>query len=844
MMSTPLGAVADALSSRYRFEREIGAGGMAQVYLAEDLKHRRRVAVKILRPELTAGVGADRFVQEIDIVASLRHPHILPLYDSGDAGGALYYVMPYVDGESLRARLARDGELPVDEAVRLAREIADALAYAHSHGVVHRDIKPENVLLESGHAVVADFGIARAIAAATTDDSANRLTATGVALGTPVYMSPEQGAGEREVDGRSDIYSLGCVLYEMLCGQPPFSGTNVASIVHQHFVNEPPAVTERRPAVPAFISTAVSRALAKRPADRFETAGAFAEHLTNPALSSVTRPQTPNWRVIAGVAAIAIVGVGAWFARNRATAVASSATLDQKHVVAILPFLNLSTDSAQSYFAGGISEEITTELSRLSALRVLSRAAIAPFAAAPDRLRRLATEVGVGSVVEGSVRVHADSALVTTTLTDARTGTVLVTTKMDRALRDALSVQAEVARSIGEALQARLTPAEMRRRGRPPTVNLDAYELYLRSARLSSFNPEQNRESMALLRRAIALDSGFARAHFALARRYLFLAYGRGAAYLDSGLTEANAAIAADPELAQGYFALGDLQSYGGRLRAARASYLKALDLNPSLDAAMRDLGVAEDFAGRYDEALHWGARAFPIAPNSATSYYHIEGPLTRIGVDSVNERYFTSALNRFPDDARLALMLARLEILRGRDSAAMTRARQVLARNPSDQEARYFVAELATITDAPDAASFIEPLVRESPEGRGDFLAESYRAQLGRLLAKRGDRAGADSLWAASAALARKQLDSGSENPALAMELAAISAIRGETAAALESLEQSYRMGWKDPRILRIDPFFASLRQQPSFRKILARMSSDVETMRRAAAVAHPQFF
>ena len=475
---------------------------------------------------------------------------------------------------------------------------------------------------------------------------------------------------------------------------------------------------------------------------------------------------------------------------------------------------------------------------------MLSRSAVGPFAAAPDRLRRLATEVGVGSVVEGSVRVHGDSALVTATLTDARSGSVLVTTPRDRALRDALSVQAEVARSIAEALQARLTPAEMRRSGRPPTVNLDAYELYLRAARLSNVQPEQNREAMKLLRRAIALDSGFARAHYALAHRYTFLAYGRGGAYVDSGLTEAKAAIAADPELPHGYFVLADLQAYGGHVREARASYLRALELNPSYDGAMQDLGIVEDMAGRYDEALHWASRAFPISPNSPDSYYHIEGPLTRIGTDSANERYFTSALDRFPNHVRLALMLARLDILRGRDSAATTRARQVLSRNPSNQEALYFVAELATVTDAADAMTYIEPLVRDAPEGRGDFLAESYRTQLGRLLAKRGDRAGADSLWAASAALARQQLASGNQNPALPMELAAISAIRGDSAAALELLEQSYRMGWKDARILRLDPFFASLRQHARFRQIMARMKTDVEAMRRAAATAHPQLF
>ena len=264
-----------ALAGRYAIARELGAGGMATVYLAEDLRHHRRVAIKVLRPELAAAIGPERFVREIETTANLRHPHILPLYDSGEAGGFLFYVMPYVEGESLRDRLDREKQLPLDDALLVAREVADALSYAHSRGVVHRDIKPENILLESGHAVVADFGIARAVDAAGGD----RLTQTGIAVGTPAYMSPEQGAGSRELDGRSDLYALGCVLYEMLAGQPPFTGPTIESVVHQHLTAEPRAITQIRPAVPAEIAGVLQRALAKNPADRFNPVAQFSDAL-------------------------------------------------------------------------------------------------------------------------------------------------------------------------------------------------------------------------------------------------------------------------------------------------------------------------------------------------------------------------------------------------------------------------------------------------------------------------------------------------------------------------------------------------------------------------------------
>jgi len=275
-MTDVLDRLRKALADRYSIEREIGSGGMATVYHAQDLKHERQVAMKVLRPELAAALGPERFLQEIKIAANLHHPHILPLYDSGEADGFLYYVMPYVEGESLRDRLEREKQLAIDDALQVAREVADALSYAHAHGVIHRDIKPENILLESGHAVVADFGIARAVDAA----GGERLTETGLAIGTPAYMSPEQAGGEKDLDGRSDLYSLGCVLHEMLAGQPPFTGPTVESLVHQHLSVEPPSVTAIRPSVPGWIAAALERSLAKTPADRFNPVAQFGEAIS------------------------------------------------------------------------------------------------------------------------------------------------------------------------------------------------------------------------------------------------------------------------------------------------------------------------------------------------------------------------------------------------------------------------------------------------------------------------------------------------------------------------------------------------------------------------------------
>ena len=298
-----------SLAGRYVVERELGTGGMATVFLAQDVKHHRQVAIKVLKPELAVTLGAERFLREIETTANLRHPHILPLYDSGDLRGTLYYVMPYVEGESLRERLKREAPLPIDEAVRIASEVASALGYAHSRGVVHRDIKPENILLESGHAVVADFGVARAVRAAGSES----LTGAGVSIGTPAYMSPEQAAGDADLDGRSDLYSLGCVLYEMLGGQPPFTGGTAASVVRQHMVAEPRPIAALRPGVPAPVTAALERALAKNPADRFEVLRQFADALRpgepTPPPGSVAPVTGRQPHVVRPLEAVVVVGI-------------------------------------------------------------------------------------------------------------------------------------------------------------------------------------------------------------------------------------------------------------------------------------------------------------------------------------------------------------------------------------------------------------------------------------------------------------------------------------------------------------------------------------------------------
>jgi eukaryotic-like serine/threonine-protein kinase len=401
-----------SLTERYRVERELGHGGMATVWLAHDLKHDRPVALKVLRPELAAVLGPDRFLREVRITARLNHPHILPLLDSGKADGFLYYTMPYVEGETLRARLSREKQLALDDALRIAREVADALSYARSHDVVHRDIKPENILLESGHTVVADFGIARAIRAAGGD----QLTETGITLGTPTYMSPEQAAGSPDLDGRSDQYSLGCVLYEMLAGHPPFTGTSAQEILARHSMDAVPRLTAARPTVPVTVERAVQTALAKVPADRFATPSEFAEALqvSSEAVDHIAsigrgRPIRGLTRHAGAAVAIGIIVVVAAVILTRRHGTKGSAAGSP---VVVMPFENRTARSDLEPLGTMIAEWVTQGLTELPFLTVLdtrgaqSAARTLGAAAAPAAVGR---ETGARVVVAGSYILERDS---------------------------------------------------------------------------------------------------------------------------------------------------------------------------------------------------------------------------------------------------------------------------------------------------------------------------------------------------------------------------------------------------------------------------------------------------
>lgn len=721
-----------ALIEQYTLERELGHGGMASVYLAQDLKHRRPVALKVLRAELAVALGPERFLREIEIAARLNHPHILPLHDSGAAEGVLYYVMPYVEGESLRGRLLREQQLPLDEAIAIAREVADALSYAHRHDVIHRDIKPENILLSSGHALVADFGIARAITAAGGD----RLTQTGVAVGTPGYMSPEQGAGSGQLDGRSDIYGLGCVLYEMLAGEPPFVGGTLQATLAKQLSEPVPHLGVLRD-VPATVEQAVTKALARAPADRFPSAAQFAEALAAPALGPLPWKRRAALFWSAGLAVLVVGGVVlASKLKGRVTADSSGTAAS----VAILDFKNLSRDTTYGYLSDGLTEEIATGLGRVPRLEVKSPSGMRRVErATPDDLRAIGRALGVRYLVEGTVLPSRQRVGVTVRLVRAGDGVLAWSETYSRPVSDLLAIIEDVSRKVAINVAGALLPAERSALAARPTGNTAAYDHFLKGDfYLARRTPRDVARAMQEYQAAVKLDSGFVRARAKTALCYgVFLQWGwdfpgvspdvvlvRGFTTADLALqqdsTSSDAwlargyllsyrynrtiegvraaferAIALDPRSAEALHADGRLLAELGEDSAAVAMYRRALTLEPDRAITLHHLGRLYEFGHRYQEARRWLDSALAVGPDYGPAYTTRARVRLELG-DAAGARVDAETAMRLSQAPWATSSMALVELQAGDTLAARRRVEPLVDQVLASHQAPGFDAWLA----------------------------------------------------------------------------------------------------------------------------------------------------
>ncbi|MGH7703862.1 MAG: protein kinase domain-containing protein [Gemmatimonadales bacterium] len=588
----PLEILRAALADRYRIDEEIGRGGMATVYLAEDLKHGRQVAIKALRPDLLRGYEPERFLREIRIAARLNHPQILPLHDSGMVEYAPgmpgpYYVMPYMGCESLRDRLRREKQLPIDATLRITRGVAAALDYAHRQNVLHRDIKPENIMLHEGEPVVADFGVARAISVA----SETHVTDPGMAIGTPAYMSPEQASADRDLDRRSDLYSLACVVYEMLAGQPPFSGLNSRATMARHAVDPVPSLRALRANVPASMEQAILKALAKEPAERFATTAEFAEALVTPG------------------PVLADIGF-------------RSAGAGRTRAIAVLPFVNASPDPENEYFSDGMTDELINALAQVEGLRVASRTSVFALKGKPQDIRDIGAALDVSAVLEGAVRRSGQRLRITVQLTSVADGRHLWSERYDRDAQDLFAVQDEIAGRIVGTLRTNLLGDLGDATPKRYTENLRAYHLYLKGRYCWNQRTRDGiDEAIEYFEQAIAEDPAYALAYTGLADCHALHVDYRGAP-VGEGMRRAKAealkALELDDTLAEAHTSLGwVLFIYDWDWIAAGREFRRAIEVNARYGTAHQWYSWFLIAMGRVDEALDEGRVAVELDPTS-----------------------------------------------------------------------------------------------------------------------------------------------------------------------------------------------------------------------------------
>jgi serine/threonine-protein kinase len=824
-------ALQAALGERYRLERELGRGGMATVYLAQDLRHDRPVALKVLHPELATSLGPERFQREVRLAARLQHPHILSIHDSGEVPGdastppLLWFAMPFIEGESLRDRLTRERQLPLDDALRIGREASDALEYAHRHGIIHRDIKPENILLTGSHALVADFGIARAVADGQAD---GRLTETGTTLGTPAYMSPEQAAGERAIDQRSDIYSLGCVVYETIAGEPPFTGPTAQAIMARRFTETPRPLRQLRETVPPAIEAAVAKALAKSPADRFGSAAEFARALADAptrtgemtaptAVSPTTTPVSTPVATVAPAAARArarhrfpvttamalgfLLGLGVLFGWLRSHGHADDTPAGVKRL-AVLPFENLGSPEDE-YFADGVTDEVRGKLASLAGLQVTARSSSGQYKKSTKSPQEIGRELGVDYLLTGTVRwekaASGNRVRVSPELIKVGTAATTWQQPFDASITDVFQVQADIAGRVSEALDVALGAPQKRTLAEKPTENLPAYEAFLKgeeaSQGLAANDLRDLDHAIDYYSQAVALDSTFVQAWVQLSRAH------SSSYYLGTPTPEAAAgakeAAARAERLAPGRpeteLAIGDYRQFVlGDNQAAMAAYEAGLAKAPSDADLLTSAGRAEQSLGRWESSTERFTKAGAVDPRSTLTARRQSLNLLWLRRYPESEAAANRGLAAAPNNLDLHRGKAMIWLAKG----DLARAREVIRNIPAEVEPTTVVSDLATYWDLFWVLDEQQQrlLLRLPPSAFGDDRG-AWGTAMAAVYHLRGDNARTRAYADSAATAYEAQIKATPDNPQLYVLLGTVLAYLGRKDEAIRQGQKSLEL-------------------------------------------------
>ena len=876
-----------ALAASYRIERELGGGGMSRVFVATETALGRKVVVKVLPPELAAGLSVDRFRREIQLAASLQHPHIVPLLAAGPAGDMLYYTMPLIEGESLRTKIAREGELPIGESIRILRDVVDALACAHEHGIVHRDIKPDNVLVSRHHGLVADFGVAKALSEAT---GATSFTSTGLALGTPAYMAPEQATADPHVDHRADIYAVGALAYEMLTGRPPFTGGSPQAVLAAQVTQTADPVTRYRPSVPPALSALVMRCLEKRPADRFQSADELLTLLdamatptvgTEPTAAHVAarKPRSVlggirgNRALYLGLGALIVLGLAGTLTRYRGGKPAA-APLNEAKSVAVLPFENLGRPEDE-YFADGVTEEITNRLTGIGGLRVISRNSAKQYKATQKPLRVVGEELGVSYALVGTVRwgTAGDSTRVRVSpeLIRVSDGTNVWAHGYDAVVAGIFQVQSDIAEQVAGALNVALADPERRALAARPTSNPEAYDYYLRAKQYLQRNYDEGsaRSAEAMLRKALAADSNFALAWAALSQAHdvlYWFYYDRSDQRLTLSKEAAERALRLQPDLPEGHVSLG-MYYYHAHwdYDAALREFELARQVRPNDSDIYEDMGLVQRRQGRWREAFESFKKSRNLDPRSYLGSGEAGMTAAQVRAFPEAERYFTTATTLAPDEPGGYVGLATVALMQGDSAKALEVLRAGLKGAGTDNMARRLFRA------GPLAATYLLMENGHSNDLYGVDLAgfgsDSFSYYLGKATLHQHDRHAAqaraygDSARVVLEPRVRSRPDDGLYHCFLAwayaysgrkdaaireareagrvlplskdanggmipiLFLARTYLLVGEPDSAVTQLERLVALpSTSTPASLRIDPAWAPLRGNPRFEKLIAR--------------------